>query len=605
MLSCSGQSYWLDSGEFVAAAVRLDISHPPGHPLTELYGKLFTLIPIGSLPFRVAAGQACATALACVFQCRATAAVLERQGVAPPLRWPCALLAAWTSAFTYGLWFQAVRPEVYALQTLCTSVVIERVAAFLAQYEAEAPVEARVHAAAFAGPACFALGLGLANHHFTALLVGPALLVPAFLLVRSGRLRCLAGATALGTLGLACYAYLPLRAARALPANLGHPDDWSSFVWVVSARVYAHGPATRTTQPFGERLADVAVLMVDSFGALPLLAACVGLYVLLRASRTRALGLFALLILGPNLVARAWVGPVRSNPDVLGYFGSSILVIGLLAASAVAELGTRLAALWGAARTTGITRAAPALAALLPALALWNLPFAWQRSTLAEFSATDSFDELKVRSLPPRSVVVETMPQTVFRHWEVDAVEHVRPDIAQVPVTFLTHPGMRDALLAREPELARLLLGYLEGDRLRCEDLVNEARRRPAWLELDPRVPPACYAALAPDHLLHRVFAAPPSLEATSTQAQLAATYATLYADLGRTALREPETVRQLLAIHYLSAAQLASLGERALAQQEIHRALRLTPEDRNVLALARALDSGTGPLDVTPFLDL
>jgi hypothetical protein len=615
VLSCSGHAYWLDSGEFVAAAVRLDISHPPGHPLTELYGKAFTLLPLGSLPLRVAIGQAFATALACVFVCRAAAAVMKLQGVSDPLRWPCAVFAAWLSAFTYGLWFQAVRPEVYALQTLCSSVILERVASFLAcvQETRIAHVElapgadvGRRHAARYAGPACFALGLGLANHHFTALFVLPAMLVPAFELVRRGRLRCLGGSALLGLLGLATYLYLPLRAARALPSNLGQPDDWSRFVWVVSARVYQHGAATQTTQPFSERLVDVAVLLTESFRVLPLLAAGVGLYVLLRRRSTRASGLFMFSVVAAILVARAWLGPVRSNPDVLGYFGSAFLVIGLLAASAVGELAKQLTGLararaQSAAALGGVTRR---LAWCVPALALINLPYALARSTLADFHATDSVDEDRLRSLPPRSVVVETMPQTVFRHWELDAVEQVRPDIEQVPVPFLTHPGMREALRERAPSLARLVDGYFQGDRLRCRDLAEEAMSRPTWLELDVRVPPACYPGLAPEHLLHRVGVGTPQLSAAG--ARLATSYQQLYADLGEAALAEPETLRQFLAIHYLSAVQFAAVGERALAREEIGRARALAPKDANVLELAKALEGhGEGPMAIAQFLDL
>jgi Protein of unknown function (DUF2723) len=608
VLSSSGHGYWLDSGEFVAAAVRLDISHPPGHPLTELYGKAFTLLPLGSLPLRVAIGQAFATALACVFACRATGAVLKLQGVPEAVRWPCAVFAAWLSAFTYGLWFQAVRPEVYALQTLCSSVILERVASFLERERDSQTDGSRFHAARYAGPACFALGLGLANHHFTALFLVPAMLVPAFRLARSGRLRCLGGAALLGLLGLATYAYLPLRAAGALPANLGHPDDWSRFVWVVSARVYQHGAATQTTQPFAERLADVVVLLLESFRALPLLAATVGLYVLLRIRGSRAAGIFLLLWVLPILGARAWLGPVRSNPDVLGYFGPALLGVGVLASAALAELATQLTAFARLVLARGVDLApwSRNLTWVLPVLALFNLTYALERSTLAGFHATDSIDDQRIRSLPPRAVVVETMPQTVFRHWELDAVERIRPDVAQVPVPFLTHPGMRDALIQRSPPLRRLIDGYLVSQMVRCVDLAEEAKSRTTWLELDPKISPKCYPGLAPAHLLHRVTAGAPQPAAAERRERLEGTYAKLYADLGPAELEEPETLRQLLSIHYLDAVAFAAVGERKLAREEIARARLLAPHDSNVIALSAALAAqGEGALAVGPFLDL
>ena len=45
--------YWLDSSEFAAQAFGLGISHPPGHPLYGLLGKLFALLPVGPVAFVV------------------------------------------------------------------------------------------------------------------------------------------------------------------------------------------------------------------------------------------------------------------------------------------------------------------------------------------------------------------------------------------------------------------------------------------------------------------------------------------------------------------------------------------------------------------------
>ena len=38
----SGAGFWLDAGELTAAAVDLDIAHPPGHPLASLVGHAAT-----------------------------------------------------------------------------------------------------------------------------------------------------------------------------------------------------------------------------------------------------------------------------------------------------------------------------------------------------------------------------------------------------------------------------------------------------------------------------------------------------------------------------------------------------------------------------------
>src|SRR5262249_23754374 len=154
--------------EFVAQAVHLDIAHPPGHPLSGLYGRAFCMLPLGSLSFRVALGQAVATAAASVCMCRAIAAALRGMQLVERVRWPLALSGAWLAAFSYGIWFQAVRPEVYALQSLCSALVLERLLT-LSAAEPERPGPALAGAA-------LVLGLGLTNHHLIALLGVPAFL---------------------------------------------------------------------------------------------------------------------------------------------------------------------------------------------------------------------------------------------------------------------------------------------------------------------------------------------------------------------------------------------------------------------------------------------
>jgi len=42
-----------DTGDFLTTAATLGVAHPPGYPLLVLLGHLFSLLPIGPLPFRM------------------------------------------------------------------------------------------------------------------------------------------------------------------------------------------------------------------------------------------------------------------------------------------------------------------------------------------------------------------------------------------------------------------------------------------------------------------------------------------------------------------------------------------------------------------------
>jgi hypothetical protein len=589
VVTLSGYAYWLDSGEFVAAAVQLDIAHPPGHPLSALFGSALCLLPLGSLSFRVALGQALASALASVLVCRASAAALRCMDLPERACWALALFAAWLSALSYGIWFQAVRPEVYALQTLCVAIVFERLMAFATQPNA---ADARPLLSA-----ALALGLALTNHHLIGFLLVPAGLPALFYLLRARRLRTFGAALGLSALALGTYLYLPLRAAAKPPANLGDPSDLGRFMWVVSARVYAHDMGSEAAQPLWERGVDVFALWVENFHAVPTLLAVMGLYLLARHPGSRRPALLCGLVLASDAGARAWLGPVRANPDILGYLAPGFLVTGTLAAGCLG------ACLWLVGRSHSaallqLARWTP----LLPLCALWLVPQACSRSSLRRFAATDAFDELRLRRLPPRALVLASTPQTAFRAWEVAAVEQVRPDLTTIALPFLRYPGASEAVLHSHPELGRLIRGYLsDHDRLPSVELARLAERQPVFVELDTRVPPSAYPLLRPRGLLTQVASQLTPTSLAELGGELAPARAQLYRALGAD-VDEIETARQLLWVHYMNALHLATLGARELARLELERARQLHPGDRRVQALARAL-ARPGPFDLQPFL--
>ena len=116
LATTSGHGYWLDSGEFVAAAAELGISHPPGHPLAALVSAALTMLPLGSLAFRVALASALMAGAAAALFHRAVDRTLLVLGLPwRSVRIPLALATTWAVSAASGFWLQGVRPEVYAL----------------------------------------------------------------------------------------------------------------------------------------------------------------------------------------------------------------------------------------------------------------------------------------------------------------------------------------------------------------------------------------------------------------------------------------------------------------------------------------------------------
>lgn len=589
VVTASGHAYWLDAGEFVAASVELGVAHPPGHPLMALLGRAFAFLPLGPLPLRVALASAACAAVALGFLYRALEHTLVATGAdAPGLRIPLALGGTWLVAGTFGLWFQAVRPEVYALQAALVLAALERVLAF----EARLPeVDGRPLYVA-----SLVFGLALSNHHFLGFLLLPAVAPTLARLVLARGPRPLLGCAIAAGVGLVTYAYLPIRAAADPTPNLGEPTTWARMGWVVSAKAFQGNRGEGVPLSLGERWADVGVLLADNLHVATVLLALAGLYVALRRPASRRAGYVWAAVAVVYAAARAWLGFVRRNPDALGYLVPALAAVVALAVAFVAVV----------LRTVDFRpRPGPMvtlLAVLVAATGVAQIARGFRASELATFDATDAFDDPLRRELPPRAVVLVHAPQTVFRLWGGGATERLRPDLTVVPIPFLPYPGMVEGLVERAPELREMLGGYLLEGELRQPDLQTLAARRPLLVEMDVRVPPDLFETLVPNGLYHEVLAD----GATDADERLGAETADAAWQRLYTLLDSPprdlETRHQLLWRHYNEALYYAGFGDRARAREAVTRGLRLDPHADELRALGAALERGEGPVDVRPF---
>lgn len=594
LATASAHDHWLDSAELVAASVELGISHPPGHPLAGLLGRAATLVPIGPLPWRVAVLSAACVALGAAALFRAIETTVRATGVRHRrVAAPLALGATWLAALSPAFWLQAVRPEVYALQFALCAVVLERAVHLEAQWPTS-DLRA-LHTGALA------LGLSLANHHFLGLLLAPALAPTLARVQRAHGARPVLSAFGLLGLGLAVYAYLPLRAARDPVPNLGAPDDLARLLWVVSARAY-QGSHALALESGESRLMDATLAVVDSLHVVPALLALGGAYALLRMPGARRIGVVWTLVLVAFTLARAWLGFNRDNPDALGYLMPAVAAGAALAAALVSSA----IALVGAGREG----ARPSRVAVLVAVALAVVAVAQGRdgyaaASLSGFVATDEVDDAGRRALPPRAVLIAHQPQTVFRFWGAEATERLRPDVSLVPMPFLGYPGTVESLARRDPSLAPLLRAVLLHGTLRESELQSLAMERPVLVELDVRVPQPLYETLAPRSLYYEVLAdGATAADRRAGRAQRDELRARLLERLG-SALRAWGTREVLLWSLYCDALYDAGTGDRAAARESVALARSLAPEAAELRALDAALASedAQGPLDIAPFL--
>jgi len=275
-----------DSLELQLALPTFAIVHPTGYPLYTLLGWLVTVVvPFGDAAFRVNLFSALA----------ASGAVVLLYAVARRLS--SALIPAFMAALLLAVspvwWSQATIAEVYALQGLLTLLVVYT----LLRWDAAPAGGERDKWLALAG---LSIGLGLAHHRLTLLLM-PAALVFVFWtepdLIRHPRQWLKPILAALAPLLL--YAILPLRASiGSLDGSYAEIGFWG---WVLGGGYSAF----LRENPFGiERsILDLLGLLVQQYGWLGIAVAAVGLPIWRKRPRQFV---FLMLIALTNLLFANW-----------------------------------------------------------------------------------------------------------------------------------------------------------------------------------------------------------------------------------------------------------------------------------------------------------
>jgi len=107
---------YADSAELITAASNLNAAHPPGYPLYILLGRLFALLPTGSMAFRVNLLSCFLGALTVYFVYK----TFHKVGFAPL----SSFLASQIIAFSYSFWLYSLTAEVYSLNSFFAALII-------------------------------------------------------------------------------------------------------------------------------------------------------------------------------------------------------------------------------------------------------------------------------------------------------------------------------------------------------------------------------------------------------------------------------------------------------------------------------------------------
>lgn len=413
-----------DSPELTGAAIALGVAHPPGYPVWTMLGHLFTLMPLGPLPFRVAllsaiAGAAC-TGVVFAIARRASGSV-----------WAAAA-SALALALSPSVWTWSIVPEVFALNDLLAGLVILFVWCWH-----EAPERGWLLAAA-----ALAGGLGMANQQ-TIVLIAPACL---YLLWRRRevlrRRPCIfIAATAAFAAGLLPYAYLPWAASMRPAWSWGDISSVGDLVDHVLRRGYGTTSLLGTSR-FAGGTPQTQLALLGSFTPVELILIALGAWRGYRSARP---------FLSFALIAFAFAGPaflLVSNVSVADEFARTILqrffLLSHVVLAPLAALGIVLVAeaLTGALRRQQAVAVSAGLATFA-AIAIGALSFAGIDASTDRTARTYAEDLLA--STPSGSLLLASGDPVVFPLGYLLTTEHARPD-----VTLAILPLMRAEWYARQ-----------------------------------------------------------------------------------------------------------------------------------------------------------
>jgi len=428
-----------DAGEMITVAYLLGVAHPPGYPLYTLLAKLASLIPIGTVAWRVNLFSALAGSAASLLLCR---------GV---IRWTgdvaAGALAAGAFAFGPLVWPYAITAEVFALNNLFAAGLVYFSARASNERAATGAVSSRT-----LNLGALWLGLGFAHHHILVFLGIPYAL---FLLALTGRRvtspRLLASFAGMVLLGMTPYLYLVVASGRA-PVTWGDTSTLDGFLTHFLRREYGTFRLAESSVGSEGGLSARLALFWSAAGRstwwahVPLgLAALVSLRRSGPAGWLTTLWVTALLfyVVVFSMLANARLEDPLHIMVQERFWQQALVVLGALMGVGLAELGHWLSPL----RAAGV-RWAPAIA-LPVALIVTEAGAmkAYQQHFVQDYGAAI------LRSLPEGAILIISSDEAVNSVRYLQYVEGMRPDVRVIPVGFLTNAWFRGYAARHLPDV--------------------------------------------------------------------------------------------------------------------------------------------------------
>jgi hypothetical protein len=317
---------FIDSGELAVVCAKLGIAHPTGYPIYTILGRLFTILPLKDIIFRVNLMSLLFVCLGNLILFFIILGIIEPSFAREKRKnskksyhkiwaafWACLIFS-----FTPTLWSQATSNEVYSLNILFYNLIIILLLLWrnnLRRLNGERTFFLMV----------FLYGLSFGNHMSTILLL-PALV---FFVVTTQGLSALDSKKIilcflLFIVGLSIYIYLPVRSSQNPLLDWGNPETWTTFKRHVTGWQYQVWMFSESTEKLYANFVSFIKLFFHQFPFYLLPLSLLGTYELFSKDRKF---LFFLVIL---FFANMFYGINYDIPDIDPYFLISFLVNSIL-----------------------------------------------------------------------------------------------------------------------------------------------------------------------------------------------------------------------------------------------------------------------------------
>lgn len=404
-----------DSGDFITAAYQLGLPHPTGYPLFTILGKLFTLIPIGGIAYRVNLVSVFFAAITVVLIYLIVEKITSEKFVG--------LFAGLLAAFSALFWSQAIQAEVYALHLFFICFLILLALNLEKKEKNGGQTEPRIEPKIFY-LLTFTLGLSLTNH-ISMLLYFPAfaffILDTDWKIIKNYKVMIFAILSFL--LGLILYLYLPLRATVHMPRPWPDPTNIKNLIAYITASPYKGFLSYLQPEVAGIQAPNYLRLSLEQFPLYFLVLIPFGAWGLFKKDKRLFLFLLLLMVINVAFFINYHV------PDIDVFFLPSFVILSIIMGLGVAEVISLInAKQWNTQKAikyglSGIFTLVLIIGILSTLLSNWSK---LDRSDmwLAYDGAKAMLDTTK------KGAIILFTGDFVFALEYMQEVEHIRPDVA-------------------------------------------------------------------------------------------------------------------------------------------------------------------------------